>query len=135
MPPTESVHDIMIEALEHLADHQWYLAYNSFREAVFHRIGARDADHHDSLPSAMEARDWLGLGERQGRALCEALAHDYAMARIMGGCYDETFADLYRDETTAYEAMTAAQTILDRCDELDPQGAVTAPTPRSTQVP
>lgn len=129
MPPTEPVHDILAEAREHMADHQWYLAYNSFREAVFDRIGARDSDHHDSLPTAMETRGWLGLGEKQGRALCKALAHDYAMANIMGGCYHETFVDLYGDEASARGARAAAQTILERCGLLDLRAAIAGDLP------
>ncbi len=111
--------EIWEEATENLVFKQFYLAYNGFRAAVFARLGARDDEHHDSLPAALQRVDWLGLGEQRGRALSAALAHDYSMARIMGGCYHETFRDLYGDEETARNAQIAAETILARCAELE----------------
>ena len=107
------------EALDNLIHHQWCLAYERFREAVFGRLGAREAHHHDNLPEVLRAHGWLGLGQDRGLKLCAALALDYRFAGIMGGCYSETFRDLYGEEDKALRARAAAETILARCDEIE----------------
>ncbi len=115
---TTPLERLLAEAVENLEYHQWWLAYEGFREAVFHRLGAQEAHHHDNLPEVLEARDWLGLGEARGRELCAALALDYRMACIWGGCYGESFRDLYGEEESAREARAAAEIILARCEDI-----------------
>ncbi len=111
-------HPALAKAMEHMAHQEWWQAYERSREAVFTRLGAHEAQHHDNLPEVLEAHHWLGLGEPRGRQLCAALALDYRQASIWGGCYGQTFGDLYGEEEDARDALKAAETILNRCDEL-----------------